>query len=157
MAGCAYLYFFDAFFCHRDRSCLAQKLRRMAVAFRPLQPCLSLLLHRSSAARHACLRVRSAQLPIRCKIKHALRSDSSKVRSYSQGSALRASSSDGTEQILGLARQAIPQIFAPQSVVCSLFSTHRNTVARYLTVSDRLPATQLTDKLHCSCLICRLT
>ena len=117
----------------RPRSCRSQKFCRMAVAFCPLQPCLSLLLHRSSFSRHACLRVRSAQQPLPCKIKHAFRGNSSKVRSYSQGSAPGGSSSDGTEQIVGLARQAIPQIFAPQSVVCSLTSTDRDTVALAVT------------------------
>ena len=105
----------------------------MAVAFCPLQPCLTLLLHRSSFTRHACLRVKSAQQPIRCKIKHAFQGNSSKVRSYSQGSAPEGSSTDGAEQIVGLARQAIPQIFAPQSVVRSLTSTDRNTVAYAVT------------------------
>lgn len=97
---------------------------RMAVAFRPLSPCLNLLLHRSNSFyRHACLRIGSAQVPIRCKIKHAFRADSSKSRPRSRGSAPRASSSDDVEQVLGLARQAIPQTFAPHSVVCSLTST----------------------------------
>lgn len=104
-------------------SCLGYELCRMAVAFRPLQPCVNLLLHRSiSLTRHACLRVGSAQVPTRYKI-NAFRADSSKVRSHSQGSAPRASSSDDAEQVLGLARQAIPQTFAPHSVVCSLTST----------------------------------
>lgn len=94
----------------------------MAVAFRPLQPCLSLLLPRSLPPAHLTgLRVRHVQGATSGKIKHAFPglSKVQAARCYSQErtSGPIASGSGGTEQVLSLAREAIPQTFSPYSVV----------------------------------------
>ena len=130
---------------------LDQSFCRMAVAFRPLQPCLSLLLHRSaSSTRHACLRARFVHVPIRGKIKRPFQADSDTFRAArccSHQSVSNASRGSGTEQVLGLARQAVPQTFAPHSVVWAPTFTIRRS--RHVVIYE--------DKLQCLCCACRLT